>query len=320
MKQFAGWDRAMTKIRRIDLAPVVLFAFNRPIHTKRTLEALAENNLADRTRLIVYCDGPRDQCDADAVAAVCDIVREARGFLSVELRASAQNKGLANSIIEGVSSICEEYGRVIVMEDDLVTSRAFLSFMNQALDRYEAEPGVWHVSGWNYPVPQDGLGDAFFLRVMNCWGWATWQDRWRHYRKDTDALIKSFTPSDIMKFSLNGAGDFWKQVELNASGQINTWAIYWYATIFKNNGLCLNPAASYVLNIGHDGSGTHGSNSKGTYDSLLCEKHEVNMPVSINESPLAIHRIAEFLNALKPTLMQRVRGKIVRSLKSMIAP
>ncbi|MEF2154768.1 hypothetical protein V3390_00720 [Luteimonas sp. FXH3W] len=301
-----------------DFAPVVLFAFNRPAHTKQTLDALAENSLAARTRLIVYCDGPRDQRDSSAIAAVCEIVREARGFLSVELRVSPQNKGLAGSIIEGVSNVCEEYGRVIVMEDDLVTSREFLSFMNKALDRYETEPGVWHISGWNYPIPDDGLGDAFFLRVMNCWGWATWQDRWHHYRKDTDALINTFTPSDIKRFSLNGAGDFWKQVQLNESGQINTWAIYWYATIFKNNGLCLNPAVSYVLNIGHDGSGTHGSKSKGTYDSRLCEKPEVILPNSIIESTMAIQRIATFLNGLKPTFIQRLRGKIVRTLKGMI--
>lgn len=301
------------------LAPVVLFAFNRPAHTRRTLEALAANDLAACTRLIVYCDGPRDHRDMDAVAAVCDIARAARGFLSVELRASERNKGLAASIIEGVSSVCEEYGRVIVMEDDLVTSRAFLSFMNQALDRYEAEPDVWHVSGWNYPIPQDGLGDAFFLRVMNCWGWATWHDRWRHYRKNTDALIKSFTRSDIERFSLNGAGDFWKQVELNASGRISTWAIYWYATIFKHGGLCLNPSASYVLNIGHDGTGTHGSKSRGIYDSSLCQKNELNLPVSLTENALAIQRISAFLNALKPTLVQRVRGKIARVLKGSVA-
>mgnify|MGYP003610336167 CR=1 FL=1 len=298
-----------------DLAPVVLFAFNRPTHTKKTLEALAANDLASRSRLIVYCDGPRDERDVEAVAEVCKVARESQGFLSVEVRSSDRNKGLAASIIEGVSTVCEENGRVIVMEDDLVTSSAFLSFMNQALDRYEHEPAVWHISGWNYPIDLDDLCDAYFLRVMNCWGWATWHGRWQYYRKDTDALLKSFTRSDIQRFSLNGAGDFWRQVELNASGHINTWAIYWYATIFQRGGLCLNPAASYVLNIGHDGSGTHGSRSRGLYDSTLCETRNPCLPAEIIENPLAIQRIAAFLNALKPTLVQRVKGRIARALK-----
>lgn len=300
------------------VAPVVLFAFNRPVHTKKTLDALAANDLAPRSRLVVYCDGPRDERDEEAVAHVCRVVRETKGFLSVELREAKRNKGLAASIIDGVSSVCAQHGRAIVMEDDLVTSRAFLSFMNQALDRYEHEPAVWHISGWNYPIEQDGLGDAFFLRVMNCWGWATWRSRWQHFHKDADALVSSFSRRDIKRFSLNGAGDFWKQVELNAAGRINTWAIYWYATIFKNAGLCLNPASSYVVNIGHDGSGTHGSRSQGLYDSPLCEKGNPDFPADICESGVAIQRIAVFLNSLKPTLIQRVKGKIARTIKDFV--
>lgn len=302
-----------------DLAPVVLFAFNRPEHTKRTLDALAANALAPRTRLVVYCDGARDVRDKEAVAEVRAVTHAAQGFLSVDVRASERNRGLAASIITGVSEVCRDYGRVIVLEDDLVTSNAFLSFMNEALHRYQDEPAVWHVSGWNYPIEQAGLGDAFFLRVMNCWGWATWFDRWQHYRRDAKALVKSFTRSDIERFSLNGAGDFWKQVELNASGRMNTWAVFWYATIFQQRGLCLNPSVSYVLNIGHDGSGTHGSKSKDIYDSNLCQETELRLPESIVESPVAIQRITAFLNALRPTVMERVLGRIARLLQGLTA-
>ena len=233
----------------------------------------------------------------------------------MELRQSERNKGLAASIIDGVTAVCEEYGRVIVMEDDLITSSGFLSFMNQALDHYSDEQSVWHISGWNYPINTAGLGDAFFLRIMNCWGWATWNDRWSHFSKDTEELVRTFTRHDIRRFSIDGAGDFWKQVELNAEGKINTWAIYWYATIFKNGGLCLNPSLSYVLNIGHDGSGTHGSKDKGLYDSPLCEKVDVELPIHVGENDAAIQRIKDFLESLKPTLLQRIRGKVFRTLR-----
>lgn len=239
-------------------APVCLFAFCRPNHTARTLAALAASPLAAQTELYAFVDGPRGPEDAEAVAAVIALISAQTGFAAVHLRARDENAGLARSIIEGVSAVMEAHGRAIVVEDDIVTSPAFLSYMNHALDLYADTPEVWHIAGYAEPWPKGTPPrGASFLRCMSCWGWASWADRWAHFEKDPEGLIARFSPDDIDRFNLDGAQDFWGQITANASGKLNTWAIFWYATIFENGGLCLSPHHSYVENIGLDGSGTH---------------------------------------------------------------
>lgn len=297
------------------LAPILLFAFNRTKHTKQTLNYLAANDLASDSDLFVYSDAARNDEEVVAVNEVRHLVRTAQGFRSVTCIERQTNYGLARNIIEGVSEICQRYGRVIVLEDDLVTSPAFLKFMNLALDRYKHERQVWHISGWNYPIDSEGLGDAFFLRVMNCWGWATWADRWKHFEKDTIKLIAEFDKDKIRKFDLENSGAFWNQVLLNQKGQINTWAIYWYATIFKNNGVCLNPALSYIDNIGLDGSGTHGCEDREIYATKLNKNENPNFPSTINESEKGIERIIKFYKNIKPSLSDRIIYKISSILR-----
>lgn len=288
------------------LAPVVLFAYARPDHTRRTLAALATNPLADQSDLIVYADAAQREADAEAVRAVRALVRSATGFRSVTIVERPENFGLARNIIEGVTEVCNHYGRVIVLEDDIVTSPSFLSFMNAALERYADEPCAWHVSGWNYPIDPEGLGDAFFWRAMNCWGWATWADRWAFFKKEPQLLIEYWDSVKIERFNLDGAYDFWGQVTANQKGITSTWAVFWYATIFENNGLCLNPAQSLVRNIGHDGSGEN----CGSFDPF-----QVNdlgnmfndLPECKGELSLAVQRIKSFL---QPFFSQRLVWKV----------
>lgn len=291
------------------LAPVVLFVFARVDHTKRTLDSLAENELASQSDLIVYSDAARNQKEEITVNEVRALLKSIKGFRSVTVIERQTNYGLARNIIEGVTDVCKRFGRVIVLEDDLVTSPSFLCFMNAALERYQADKEVWHISGWNYPIDPTGLGDAFFLRVMNCWGWATWADRWQHYEKNTEKLIAEFDRRMIRKFDLEDSGVFWSQVLQNQRGRINTWAIYWYAAIFKNGGLCLNPTTSYVDNIGHDGSGTHGSNAAKIYSSELNKTSNPQLPAQIIENPIGIQRIMWFYEKIRPSLHQRIRWK-----------
>lgn len=297
-------------MHRSFFAPIVLFVFSRPDHTSRTIEALAANLLADQSDLIVYADGARNDSEVGKVNQVRDLARAAKGFRSVTLIERDTNYGLARNIIEGVSDVCKRYGKVIVLEDDLLTSQNFLTFMNVALDHYESDSGVWHISGWNYPIDPAGLGDAFFIRVMNCWGWATWANRWDYYEKNTDKLIAEFDQPMIKDFDLDSAGGFWNQVLLNHSRSINTWAIYWYATIFKHGGLCLNPALSHVQNIGVDGSGTHRVDSRGAYSTALTKHISTDLPLEIIENESALQRIKDFYIRSKPTLLQRVTRKL----------
>jgi len=238
-------------------APVALFIYNRPEHTRRTVEALLRANGAPQTDLIVYSDGPREANDFDRVDAARTVVRAASGFRSVTVRERGYNLGIARNIAEGVSDAIARHGRLIVVEDDVLPASGFLDYMNSALDRYQGDARVWHISGWNYPIDPTGLPPYFFWQVMNCWGWATWADRWAHYRRDPERLLRQWSANQRRAFDLEGAHDFFSQIEDNAAGRLTTWAIFWYATIFEHDGLCLNPSVSFVQNIGFDGTGEH---------------------------------------------------------------
>lgn len=299
---------------QVEVAPIVVFVYNRPWHTRQTLESLKKNVLASDSDLIIYADGAKKPKATAQVQEVRDYINTLTGFKSVTVVEREQNWGLAANIIDGVTDVVERYGTVIVMEDDLVTSPMFLRFMNDALKFYKDEENIWHISGWNYPVDPTGLGDAFLWRVMNCWGWATWSDRWTYFERNTEKLFSEFSSQDRHHFNLDDNHNFWSQVELNKSGNINTWAIYWYATIFKAGGLCLGPTQSLVQNIGFDGSGEHcGSNKTLRVD--VSEKAVHELPSDIREDAETVSRIKDFLWRSRPGFARRLAGKLKRSLK-----
>ena len=152
--------------------PIALFAYNRPRHLRRTVEALLSNPEARASELFIFSDGAKDSADAPAVAEVRRYVRQISGFAAVQHIQRETNFGLARSIVDGVSRICSEYGRVIVVEDDLVTSPHFLRFMNEGLALYEPEERVISIHGYVYPVKAE-LPETFLLHGADCWGWAT---------------------------------------------------------------------------------------------------------------------------------------------------
>lgn len=290
-----------------DLAPIILFTYNRPWHTRQTVEALLKNTLAKQSNIIVYSDAPKDQSAIDLVNQVREYIKDIKGFKSIRIVERSENWGLAKSIISGVTEVIEEYGTVIVLEDDIVTSPAFLSFMNQALNYYKNNKKVWHVSGWSYPIENISEEDVYFWRVMNCWGWATWQDKWKYFQKDTDYLIDNFSKKMIKDFDLDNSGIFWPQILDNKQGTIDTWAIYWYATIFLNQGLCLNSTQSYVRNIGLDGSGENCKSDNDLSSITLSSKHNLNLDhIEVDELEEVIKIIIKFT--------KRIRGKKIISL------
>jgi hypothetical protein len=272
------------------LAPIVLFVYNRLWHTQQTIKVLQKNELAKDSEIFIYSDAPKNTEDQEEVDKVREYIKSINSFKKVTIIEREKNWGLAKSIIDGVTSIVNQYEKVIVLEDDLVTSPYFLKFMNEALNFYEDEKKVWHISGWNYPIKREESEDIFLWRVMNCWGWATWADRWKYYEKDVDKLIKEFSKDDIKKFNLEGAENFWSQVLDNKKQKKNTWAIFWYATIFKQHGLCLNPVQTFVENIGHDGSGTYCGKEK-KYRDILNLNKSIKYTRDIEESQEYIKEI-----------------------------
>jgi hypothetical protein len=285
-------------------APVALFVHARPEHTRRTLAALAANPMAATTRVTVFADGPRNDVEASLVSATRRQVQSASGFLDVELVVRDVNLGLAANISDGVTRVCGEHGRVIVLEDDILAGPQFLTFMNLALDRYQHEPRVWHINAWNYPMDVRGLPSVFLWRLMHCWGWATWEDRWRHFSKDPADLIEHWGVADVHRFNLDGAQDFWAQVIANHRGTMNTWAVFWYATLFQRGGLCVSPAQALTSNTGLDGSGAHCSASK-TFQGPVASTSLWDWPSDTVESAEAIACARDFMSRVEGSTLKR---------------
>lgn len=293
--------------------PIALFVYNRPVHTRQTIEALKNNRISDQSDLIIFSDAPENKASEIEVMKVREYISSIKGFNSVKVVERENNLGLADSIIDGVSQLCDEHGKVIVLEDDLITSNRFLEFMNLALDRYSDQKKVWHISGWNYPIEANALPEVFFMRVMNCWGWATWADRWEHFRKNPGRIMHEWDDEKIRKFNLDGANNFWAQVTGNHAGTIKTWAVFWYATIFEHQGLCLNPAKTFIQNIGHDGSGEHCSETD-VYSSALSRELVTNFPDPESENTKAVGLIQEFYRSIKPNVFLRAVAQLKKSI------
>lgn len=276
--------------------------------------ALSSNMLANNTDLIIFSDAAQSLDTQVSVDEVRAYLKTIMGFLSVTIHYRTYNFGLSKSIIEGVTEVLKMHERVIVLEDDLVTSVYFLRFMNEALERYKDEDRVFGVTGYTYPIDTQGIKSTFFLKTEGCWSWATWDRAWKYFEKDTDKLINTFTKTMIKEFNFDNSMDFWSQVILNKQGQINTWAIYWYATIFLNRGLFLHSKNSFAQNIGHDGSGIHCGESC-IFDTPLAHVYDVEFERNIQESKVAREAYVEFFNSLKTPFHIRVFNKIKRILK-----
>jgi len=293
-----------------NLSPIVLFVYNRPEETKRCLEALKKNVLAPDSHLIVFSDYSRDDAAENNVHQVREYLKNTSGFKKITIVERDRNFGLAASIIDGVTQIVNAYGRIIVLEDDLITSPFFLNYMNGALSYYEDRKKVWHINGWADPIDPENLGDTFLWRTMYCWGWATWANRWQHYEKNVEKTIRSFSKSEIRRLNLNGSVNFWRQIMDNKNGKINSWAIFWYTTIFKHNGLCLTPSVSFVKNIGFGVTGTNCPAGMSDNITRLNENSEIQFEDRLVENTEALVRIIAYRRQIPPSLVSRISNKI----------
>jgi len=292
-------------------APIVLFVYNRPVHTRQTVEALLKNELAKESDLIIFSDAAKNN---EAVGAVCEVrefIKTISGFRSVKIVERDRNWGLANSIIDGVTSVVNEQGRIIVLEDDLVTSPYFLKFMNDALNAYKDEEKVMHISGYMFPVSTTGLPETFFLRPTTCWGWATWDRAWQHFSKEPKKLLNEFSEQTIYRFNLDGSYNYWEHIQLNERGLINTWAVFWYASVFQQDGLCLHPNISMVNNIGHDDSGIH-SGQTDTFAVELASEPITFFECKLVEDPLALNGTKAYFSPTKSTFFSRVTQTLMK--------
>lgn len=277
-----------------ELAPIALFTFKRPQHTLRTLETLAANPEFHQSPLHIFCDGarrPSEQSEVDDVIALVQRWPHPNKHIFV----AAQNRGLSKSVRTGVTDLCERYGRVIVVEDDLVLSPAFLRYMNDALTRYDRHPEVMQISGHNYPVEISDSHDAILLRLTTSWGWATWHRAWMQRSQDRSEA-KSVTASIRSRyaFDFDGAYPFSRMLNDQILGRNDSWAVWWYMNVYRSNGLTLFPKFSLVLNDGFDGSGTHGRNFQQQASSVSANVVH-NFPDEIVESLSGRAAVRNFL-------------------------
>jgi len=239
-------------------APVVIFCYRRKID--KLINSLLKNKEAKETELFIFSDGFKSEVDKKDVVNIRESLKNIRGFRLLHIKESDNNKGLANSIIEGISNVINEHGKIIVLEDDLIVSPHFLDFMNKSLNLYENKKDMWSVSGYSPPIPQLRYykKEVYLSLRSSSWGWATWADRW----KKVDWTISDFQllkkNKQKIKFFERGGNDLYKMLELQYLGKIDSWAVRWCYSQFLNSSYSVTPKISMIQNYGFsDNYGVH---------------------------------------------------------------
>ncbi|MDI7174415.1 glycosyltransferase [Leptospira santarosai] len=282
------------------LAPIALFAYNRPEHTRRTLDSLSKNDNADQSELFVFCDGPKPDSNTDKIKEVRSIAKNAIGFKKVTVYEREINVGLAQSVISGVTELVAKSGKIVVLEDDMITSRYFLTYLNFGLEYYENINQVVSIHAYRLPL-NTKTPETYFLRGADCWGWATWKRGWDLFESDGKKLLDGLISENLTyEFDMQGSYPYTQMLKDQIIGRNDSWAIRWYASAFLKNKLTLYPARSLVLNIGLDASGTH-CDTTNEYD------------VDLSLSPIRIEKIKIEENAKVRNLYRDYFRKLNRS-------
>lgn len=246
----------------MSISPVVLFVYNRPLHTKKVLNALALNTLSKQTDLYIFCDGPKLNANPTnniAINEVKKIIKNENRFKSVNISIKNENLGLSKSIINGVTEIISIYGKTIILEDDIVPEIGFLNYMNTSLNIYEDDNNVGCIHAWNYSINTKKFKDStFFLMGGDCWGWATWARSWSLLNTNGSFLLDQIKKQKLdYIFERRGTHNFLQMLNDQIKGNNDSWAIRWHASLVLNNKYCLFPIKPLVTNIGLDNSGVH---------------------------------------------------------------
>lgn len=298
----------------MNLAPILLFVYNRPEHVKRGVESLLANEQAKESELFIYSDAAKDEEAREAVAEVRRYIHTVEGFKRVTIVEREKNWGLARSIIDGVTTQVGKYGRVIVLEDDLVVAPHFLRFMNEALETYQDESRVGHIQACDF-TQDASLPDTFLIKWTGSWGWATWARAWKHFNPDGQALLQELEARKLTRmFDFNGKYGFTRMLRRQIAGKNNSWAIRWNASLFLKDILSLNVGRSLVQNEGFDGSGTN-CGGGGLYASNL---HLQPLPVvkidPVVENPEARRAFERYYGRTNSFWAKAIR-RIRRTLK-----
>lgn len=359
----------------IQKAPITLFVYNRPWHTRQTVEALQKNELAADSDLIIFADGPKvggqhadnrghktenryklsevraqtkdnsrqatvssnqlsvasgESSDRGSrstdyrlpitdyrVQQVREYIRTINGFKSVKIIERDTNLGLANSIISGVTEVVNQYGRIIVMEDDLVVSPYFLSFMNFSLDYFCNDERIISINAYAYPIK--GLPNYFFLKGADCWGWATWKRGWDLFNPDGNYLLAQINKQNMRRrFDYDNSYPYFKSLKSQTMGRTDSWAIRWYASALTYGKLSLYTGKSYVRNIGMDSTGVH-SDKTTLFDSdinMEAPIYDQIRDLTVEEDDRAYLMHVKYLQSIKISLLfAKLKHRINQNLR-----
>ena len=258
-------------------APIALFTYNRADHTRRAVESLLQNAEAKDSALFIFSDGPKNEKTVRGVADNREYIHTVTGFKTVTIVEREKNWGLANSLIAGITDVINKYGRVIVVEDDLILSPYFLKFMNDGLEKYKDDDRVGTITGFVPPI-EEKLPETLFLTYCQCWGWATWKRAWDLLETDARPLLKGLR-FKRKKFDVGGGVCNYGNLYCQKVGLVDSWYLRYYASLFLKGKLSLYPGRSVATNEGLDGSGTHcGAELKRSF-----EAHNSQTPIKVND-------------------------------------
>ena len=296
-------------------APIVLFTYCRLANTKETIEHLQKNEEAKDSDLIIYSDAPKNEKAEEWVRKTREYLHSIAGFNSVTVIEREKNLGLANSIVDGVTSVVNKYGRVIVLEDDLSVSPYFLKFMNEGLDRYENREDIISIHGYIYPV-KETLPEAFLIKGADCWGWATWKRGWDLFNFDAASLYNQIKDSHREKeFNFNYSYGYMDMLNRQIDGSAGSWAVCWYASAFLKNKYTLYPGQSLVqLNDIKGVGSTHGSTPIEYLANIKQGPIEWEYVEDLVESKIGRLAIQFFFNSTK-SWKKRIYDFLVNSFK-----
>lgn len=297
-------------------APIAIFAFNRPAHLRNLFASLRECEGFSQSPITVFIDGPRSPRDEPLVAEVRAVV-QGLGLANVSSSVSPENRGLRRSIYAGVSALCEQYGRVIVLEDDLVLSPIALTYFNRALDHYAEDQRVWSISGYVYDTPAyRDLGRTLILPYAHSWGWATWQRAWQHFELDARPAQQDLDSAAFRRaFDMNGLYPFTAMLKNSLSGLVNSWYAHWYYTIFRHGGRSVFPPRRVVENFGLS-EGTHGG-SLNPHERLVARPPLLDQLIAFADAAEVDYHALDLIRRSREARVQRLiarAGAIKRKL------
>jgi len=241
------------------ISPIIIFTYRRKID--KLIESLQKNKLASKSNLYIFSDGYKNEIDKNDVLEVRDSLKRITGFETINIQESKINNGLANSVINGVTEIINQYDHVIVLEDDLIVANNFLDYMNEALEFYNTNDNIWSISGYTPDLKclKSYDKDIFLSPRASSWGWATWKDRWDKIDWDIQDWNSFKRNRNAIKDFNRGGNDMYKMLETQMLGKIDSWAIRWCYNQFKYNTYTIYPTQSKLINNGFDEKGTHNS-------------------------------------------------------------